>query len=60
MILSGILLHVVAKILANIMDDSVCRCDEIMESNNEETKAVPTSLNRKKVACKNKISLPFY
>ena len=48
MILSGILLHVVAKILANIMDDSVCRCDEIMESNNEETKAVPTSLNRKK------------
>ena len=36
------------KYLANIMDDSVITCDEIIE----ETKSVPTNLNEKKVTCK--------
>ena len=38
------------------MDDSVIKCDEIIESNNEETKTVPKNLKKKKkkkkVPCK--------
>ena len=30
------------------MDDSVIKCDEIIESNNEETKTVPKNLKKKK------------
>ena len=43
------------KYLANIMDDSVIRCDEIIDvetkSYDGETKTIPANLNRKKVAC---------
>ena len=35
------------KYLANIMDDSVLRCDEIIESYDEETKTVSTTFNEK-------------
>ena len=38
------------KYLANILNDSVITCDEIMESYNEETKSIPTNFNEKKIA----------
>ena len=40
------------KYLANIMDDSVISCDEIIASYNEETKTVPVNINEEKLACK--------
>ena len=43
------------KYLANIMDDSVITCDEIIE----ETKSVPTNLNEKKVTCETQKFLYF-
>ena len=36
------------KYLANIMDDSVITCDEIIESYDEETRTVLTNFNEKK------------
>ena len=40
------------KYLASIMDDSVIACDEIIESNDEETKTISTNFNEKKATCK--------
>ena len=37
------------KYLANAIDDSVITCDEIIESYNEEKKAIPISFNEKKL-----------
>ena len=34
------------------MDNSAITCDEIIESNNEETKFIPTNFNEKKATCK--------
>ena len=62
MIMFGILLHVAVKMekyLASIMDDSAMTCDEIIESNAEETKTIPTSLMKRKQPIKRKISI-FY
>ena len=33
------------------MDDSVIMCDEVIESNNKETKAIPRNFNEKKATC---------
>ena len=44
----GILLHVVVRMGNN----SAITCDEIIESNNEETKFIPTNFNEKKATCK--------
>ena len=35
------------KYLASIMDDSAIMCDEIIESYDKETKAIPTNFNKK-------------
>ena len=51
------------KYLANIMNDSVITCDEIIESYNKETKADPPDFNAKKVVCKSQnfyILLAFF
>ena len=54
----------IGKYLASIMDDSAITCDEIIKSDNQETKIVPTNFNKKKmqpVKQKNSIFyLPFY
>ena len=45
------------------MNDSVIKCDEVIESYNEETKTIPTNFNEKKAACKTKdfyIFLAFF
>ena len=34
------------------MDDSAITCDEVIASNDEETKTVPTNFNEKKAICK--------
>ena len=44
-------LHVVAKNLATIIDDSVITCDEIVE---KETKTITTNFNEKNAICKTK------
>ena len=58
----GILLHVVVKMesiyLASIMDDSAIVCNEIIESYDKETKAIPRNFNQKKATCKTQSS--FY
>ena len=41
------------------MDDSLITCDEIIKSDNKETKTVPKYFNVKKVASKTEIST-FY
>ena len=49
------------KYLANIMDDLVITCDEIIDaeakSYDEETKTFPTNFNEKKQPLKHKISV---
>ena len=40
------------KYLASIMDNSAIMCDEVKESNNEETKTIRTNFNEKKGTCK--------
>ena len=40
------------KYLANIMDDLVITCDEIIESYDEETKAILANCNKKNATCK--------
>ena len=40
------------KYLVGIMDDSAITCDEVIESNDEETKTISTNFNEKKVICK--------
>ena len=40
------------KYLASITDDSVIACDEVIESNDEETKTISTNFNEKKATCK--------
>ena len=40
------------KYLASIMDDSMITSDEIIESNDEETKTIPKHFNKKKATCK--------
>ena len=54
------------KYLANIMDDSVITCDEIIDKKakpcNEETKTISRNFNEKKIACKTQnfyVSLAF-
>ena len=48
------------KYLATIMDDSAITFDQIIDWNDEETKATPTNVNEKKATCKTcKISM-FY
>ena len=34
------------------MDDSATACDEIIESYDEETKAISTNFNEKNITCK--------
>ena len=34
------------------MDNSAILCDEVIESYDEETKAIPTNFNEKKATCK--------
>ena len=58
----GILLHLVVKIekyLPSIMYDSAITCDEIIESYDEEIKAIPTNSNEKKGTCKTQNFLIF-
>ena len=54
-IMFGILLHIAVK-MRNIMDDSAIMCDEVIESNNEDSEAksndekrktLPTNVNEK-------------
>ena len=40
------------KYLASILDNSAIMCDEVIESDNEKTKTIPTNFNEKKSACK--------
>ena len=40
------------KYLANIMDDLVITCDEIIESYDKETKAILANCNKKNATCK--------
>ena len=51
------------KYLASIMDDSVIRCEEVInveaKSYDEETKTVPINFNEKKQPARHKISI-FY
>ena len=47
------------RYLANIMDDSVIMCDEIVELYDEEAKTVSTNLNEKKTPVKHRVSI-FY
>ena len=43
------------------MDDSAITCDKIIEYFNEETKAISTNFNEKKVSCKKQnFYLHFY
>ena len=44
----------IRKYLASIMDDSAIRCDEIIKSDDQETKIVPTNFNKKNATCKTK------
>ena len=37
-----------AKYLANIMDNSVIMCDEIIDADDEETKSIPKNFVKKK------------
>ena len=49
------------KYLANIIDDLVITCNEVIDT--EEEEAIPTNFNEKKQPVKHKIStfyLPFY
>ena len=39
------------KYLASIMDDSAIACDEVIESNNKETKTISTKFNENKAIC---------
>ena len=39
------------KYLASIMDDSTIGCDEVIESNNKETKTISTKFNENKAIC---------
>ena len=48
-----------AKYLASIMDDSVIKCDEVIEPNDEEIKTIPTNFNEKNITCKAQILLVF-
>ena len=36
------------------MGDLAIMCDKVIESDNEETKTVPTNFNKKKATCKMK------
>ena len=47
------------KYLASIMDDSVIKCDEVIEPNDEEIKTIPTNFNEKNITCKAQILLVF-
>ena len=38
------------------MDDSVITCNEVIESYDEEIKAVPTNFNEKHIGCKTQSS----
>ena len=48
------------KYLASIMDDSVIACDEIIESNDEETKLFQQILMKRKQPVKHKISIFYF
>ena len=39
------------KYLANIVDDSMIMCDEVIDSYNEETKTISTNFNERKAIC---------
>ena len=45
--------------LVSIMDDSAIACDEVINSYDEEIKAIPTNFNENKVTCKTQ-SFIFY
>ena len=45
------------KYLASIMDDSTVICDEVIKSNDEEIKTIPTNFNEKNITCK---TISFY
>ena len=40
------------KYLAGIMDDSAIICDEVLQSNDEEIKTIPTNFNEEDITCK--------
>ena len=40
------------KYLASIMDDSVITCNEVIKSNHEEIKTIPTTFIEKNITCK--------
>ena len=42
------------------MDDSVIKCDEIWESYEEQTKAIPANLNKKNITSKYKFSIFYF
>ena len=44
------------KYLASILDDSAIKCDEIIQSYDEETKTVSTNFNEKDINCNTQIS----
>ena len=46
--------------LASIMDDSAIKCDEIIESYEEETITISTSFNEKKTTCKTSIFYLYF
>ena len=48
------------KCLASTMDDSVIRCDEVIESYNEEIKTIPTNLMNKIWLVKHKVSIFYF
>ena len=48
------------KYLESIMDDSAIKCDEIIESYEEETNIISTSSNEKKTTCKTSIFYLYF
>ena len=40
------------KYLSSIMDNSAITCDKVINTNDEETKAILTNFNERKVTCK--------
>ena len=48
------------KYLASIEDNSTIKCNEIIESYDEETKTISANFNEKKAACKTKTVSIFY
>ena len=48
------------KYLASIMDDSAITCNEVIESQVEEAKTIPTYFNEKKADCKTQYKTLYF